>query len=47
MVQNAFDNLLILDRADDPHGSPAFWTRKRIDLIDLLNQPGPVFLVFL
>ncbi len=56
MVENDFDDLLILDGADDPHGSPAFWTREQVDLIHLLNQPclangelsllGPVYDIF-
>jgi len=45
-IENAFDDLLILNCADDPHGSPAFWTRKWIDLIDFLNQPCPAFPAF-
>ena len=43
MLQNGLDDLPILDGADDPHGSPAFRANQWIDLIDLLNQPGPAF----
>ena len=43
MLQNGIDDLLILDRADDPHDSPTFRTSESIDLINFLNQPGPAF----
>ena len=43
MLQNGFDDLLILDEADDPYGSPAFRADERIDFIDFPNQPGPAF----
>ena len=43
MLQNGIDDLLILDGADDPHGSPTFRTNQWIDLINFLNQPGPAF----
>jgi hypothetical protein len=34
MLQNGFDDLLILNGADDPHGSPAFRAGEGFDLID-------------
>jgi len=37
------DHQRIFDEAEVSHGSPAFWTRERIDFIDLLNQPCPAF----
>jgi hypothetical protein len=38
-----FDDLLFMDKAHDPHGPLTSGTGKRVDFVDLLNQPGPVF----
>ena len=47
MLQESFDDGLILDEADDPPDSPALRTGQGIKLIDLLDQPGVVFPAFL
>ena len=47
MFQDGLDDLPVFDEADDPHGPPALRTGQGIDLVDLLNQPGPVLPVFL
>jgi hypothetical protein len=43
MCENFLDDLLIFDEADDAHGTPAFGANQRINFINLLNQPCPVF----
>jgi len=47
MFQAGLDDLPVFDEADDPHGSPTLRTGQRIDLVDLLDQPGPVLPAFL
>jgi len=47
VLQDGFDDLPVFDEADDPHGSPTIRTGQGIDLVDLLDQPGPVLPVFL
>jgi len=42
VFQDGLDDLPVFDEADDPHGSPTLRTAQGIDLVDLLNQPGPV-----
>ena len=43
MRENIPDNLRIFDEADDAHDTLAFGTDQGIDLINLLNQPCPIF----
>jgi hypothetical protein len=38
MLQNGFDDLPILDGADDSHGSSAFRANERIDLINVFEM---------
>jgi hypothetical protein len=33
MAQDSLDNLLIFDKADDPHGTLALWANERIKVI--------------
>ncbi|MDD1777893.1 MAG: hypothetical protein LUQ65_06950 [Candidatus Helarchaeota archaeon] len=47
MFQDGLDDLPVFDEADDPDDSPTLRTSQGIDPVDLLNQPGPVFPVFL
>ena len=47
MFQDSLDVLSVLNEADNPHDSPIFRTGGGIDLVDLLNQPGPILTVFL
>ena len=47
MFQDRLDDLPVFDEADDPHDSPTLRTDHGIGLVDLLDQPGPVFPVFL
>ncbi len=42
MFQYRFDDLLVLDQADNPHLPLAFWAGKGVHFVDLLNQLGPV-----
>ena len=44
MFQDSLDELPIFDEADDLHDSLTIRTGQGIDVVDLLNQPGPVFL---
>ena len=41
MSKDSFDLIDIVDERDDTHVTAAVYTLKRIDLVDLLNQPGP------
>ena len=43
VLENLLDHFLIVDEADDPYGPPAFATNQRIDIVDLLDKPGPIF----
>lgn len=42
MVQDGVDDLLILDKVADLHGSAAFRAGERIGFVDFLNQPDPL-----
>ncbi len=41
MPKYAFDHIDIVDECDDAHVAAAVDTLERVDLVDLLNQPGP------
>ena len=43
VLEDFFDDRLLMDEADDPQGPLTSETDERIDFVDLLNQPGPVF----
>ena len=43
MFQDGLDDLLVFDDADDLHAFLALRAGQGIDLVNLLNQPGPVF----
>ena len=45
VLENLLDHFLTLDEADDPYGPPAFGTNQRIDIVDLLDKPGPILQV--
>ena len=47
MFQDGLDDLRVFDKADDPHASPTLRAGQGIDLVDFLNEPGPVLPVFL
>ena len=47
MFQDGLDDLPVFDEAEDPHDSPTLRASQGIDLVDLLDQPGPVLPVFL
>lgn len=47
MFQDGQDDLPVFNEADDLHDSPTLRKGQGIDLVDLLNQPGPVLPVFL
>ncbi len=40
MFQYRFDDLLVLNKADNPHLPLAFWAGKGVHFVDLLNQLG-------
>jgi hypothetical protein len=42
MLEDLLDDLLILDHADDLHGTGTFGTGEGINLIDFLDKPCPV-----
>ena len=42
MLEDLFDDFLILDKADDPHGALAFRAGEWIHFIYFLNQSGPI-----
>jgi hypothetical protein len=42
MIEDIPDDRRIFDAADDPHDALALRANQGIDLVDLLNQPGPV-----
>ena len=42
MFQDPLNDILFLDQGDDAHGGAAVGALERIDLIDLLNQSGPI-----
>ncbi len=42
MFQDLFDDLWVLYGADDSHLPLAFGAGKRVNLIDLPNEPGPI-----
>ena len=46
MLEDLFDDLLILDEGDDLHIPMALRTYQGVHLIDFLNQPGPILSVF-
>ena len=41
VFEDSFDDIDIVDERDDAHVAAADNTRKRIDLVHLLNQPCP------
>ena len=45
VLEDLFDDLVIFDEADDPHGPLTSGAAERVDFVDFLNQPGPVFSV--
>jgi len=47
VFQDGLDDLPVFDEADDLHDSSTLRTGQGIDLVDLLDQPGPVLPVFL
>jgi hypothetical protein len=47
MLEDLFDDLLILDEGDDFHPPLALQAVQGVDLIDFLNQSGPVYPVLL
>ena len=42
MSENPFNDLGLVDECDDTHRGTAVSALQRIDLVNLLNQPGPV-----
>ena len=42
MFQNLFDDLWVLDETDDSHLTLTFRAGKRVNLIDLPNEPCPI-----
>ena len=47
VLEDFFNNLLVLNKTDDPHRAPAFGASERVNLIGFLNQPGPILPIFL
>jgi len=47
VFQDRLDGLPVFNEADDPHDSPTLRAGEGIDLVYLLNQPGPVLPIFL
>jgi hypothetical protein len=47
VLQDGLDDFPVFDDADEPHDSPTLRTGQGIDLVDFLDQPGPVLAVFL
>jgi len=42
VFEDSFDDIGIVDERDDAHVAAAAGTLKRVDLVHLLNQTGPV-----
>jgi len=42
MFQNLLDGLWVVNGADDSHSPLAFGAEQGVNLIDLLNKPGPI-----
>ncbi len=42
VLEDAFDDVGIINECNDAHGGTAVGALERIDLVHLLNQPGPV-----
>ena len=42
MLEDALNDIGIVNERDDAHRGAAVGTLERIDLVDFLNQPGPV-----
>ena len=47
MFQDGLDDLPVFDETNDSHDSPTLRASQGVDLVNLLNQPGPVLSVFL
>jgi hypothetical protein len=47
VFQDGLDDLWVFVEADDPHGSPTLRASQGIDLVDFLNESGPVLPIFL
>ena len=47
VFQDGLDDLSVFNEADDAHDSLALRAGQGIDLIDFLNEPGPVLPIFL
>jgi hypothetical protein len=47
MLEDLLDHFFIFDESDDSHLPLAFGTGQGINLINFLNQPGPVFSILL
>lgn len=42
MFEYAVNEIRFIDDGNDAHGVVTFWTFKRVDLVDFLDEPGPV-----
>ena len=42
VCQDAFDDIGTVDECNDPQGGAAIRTLEWVDLVNFLNQPGPV-----
>ena len=47
MLKDRFDDIWLVDEADDPHLSMAFRTGQGVCLIDFSDEVGPAFFHFL
>jgi hypothetical protein len=47
MLEDLLDHFFIFDESDDSHLPLAFGTGQGINLINFLNQPGPIFSILL
>ena len=47
MFQDGLDDLPVFNETDDSHDSPTLRASQGINLVDFLNEPGPVLPVFL
>jgi len=47
VFQDGLDDLPVFNEADDSHNSPTLGAGQGINFVNLLNQPRPVFPVFL
>lgn len=46
MFEDGLDDLPVFNEADDAHDSPTLRAGQGVNLVDFLNEPGPVLPIF-